>query len=96
MDQGRTTNAPAIHIIPHEVVAMHHMTGVRYNEVELVRKFQGHSHWHRMGDEGRQNYIAHIKENGGARRMDVGMDVFGITDYWSGEFSELYRRTMNV
>jgi len=67
-------------------VYLHHMVGVRYNQRELERKFEGHSFW-MAPKKNKKNYIKSILELQEGS-YDVVPDQFGILDYWEKEWYE--------
>jgi len=92
-DTERTVDAKTFMVLPEQVLIMHHMNTVRYNRTELLRKFQGHSHFMRLGKQVEEGYVCNI-DTINRDETCTAVDDFGILDYWQGEFKELYERTM--
>lgn len=69
-------------------LALHHYTFVRVNDVELRRKYQGHGHLNRVGTE--QDFL-HKVYGYGPDELETVPDVFGIQEYWEGEFRQWLR-----
>lgn len=95
LDQGRTVNVKEAFVISPKICAMHHMTCVRYNRIELMRKFEGHSHWNRLGEIKRNDYVNSLEEYAQQNYDELEKDQFGILEYWRTEFKKLYEETMN-
>lgn len=90
IDHERTCDASEFVVLRPDEVIMHHMTAVRYNKTELDRKFQGHSHFMRLGQQATQQYVDMIQcANTDPAYMDTN-DQFGIEAYWAGEFKKWY------
>jgi hypothetical protein len=83
LDHERTCTTIHYKILSCEELMMHHFTAVRYNQKEMERKYQGHSHFIRTGQ---------MVSEANADRYDTVGDIFGIVKYWETEFKELYER----
>jgi len=79
-----------------EEIVMHHMTAVRFNEAELRRKFEGHSHWSGLGKDQREQWLERMRRPDLAGEYKAVADQFGIEQYWRDEFSGLYKATMGA
>jgi len=85
-DMGRTVeNVKTWYIYDAKKIVMHHYTLVRYDELEMKRKYQGHGHCHRIGSlEQFLKWTKRFKPE----EMEQVPDYFGILDYWNGEFQQ--------
>lgn len=95
MDLSRTVISDDYTILTKEEMIMHHMTAVRFNKKELRRKFQGHSHFMRIGQDGFNKYenaIYNADKNDAYLKLDE--DKFGIIKYWKEEFQDFYKYYM--
>lgn len=93
LDLSRTIETSNFIVIPSNIICMHHMTGVRFNELELQRKFQGHAHFLGEGSSGRSDYIQRMR-NPNKDIYDEVPDRFGILEYWKNEFTPFYQKYM--
>jgi hypothetical protein len=91
VDMSRTVSAEKIVILSPEELVMHHMTGVRYNEKELARKFQGHTHFCDAGQGNALKFTKAIEESS-IDSLQVTTDHFGILQYWQNEYKTYYGR----
>jgi len=89
MDMSRTVVSKSVKVLKENQLVMHHMTGVRYNQVERDRKFQGHSHFNLTGKGNRDKFIENIT-NPSAQSFVIVPDRFGVLDYWQKEFGRIY------
>jgi len=94
LDYARTVPARSPYICKENELVMHHFTGVRFNEVELRRKFEGHSHFIRLGEAGQEDYIKNRVLNPPEGVYQIVPDQFGIQSYWDNEFKTFYERYM--
>lgn len=85
LDMSRTVLSNEFYVANENELVMHHMTGVRFNEMEMMRKYQGHSHYAGEG-KGTENMYAEVDP---MRYVHV-LDIFGIRDYWEKEFVKYY------
>ena len=69
---------------------MHHMTYVRYNERELMRKFEGHGHFVRLDKGDIMKYRKRIESMSNESFITV-KDQFGILPYWKKGFSKIWK-----
>jgi hypothetical protein len=88
LDHERTCIAMNNLKFPTQQLMMHHMSVVRYNVTELHRKFQGHSHYMRLGQTAVDACFKLVEE--AKARCDEVLDQFGIVEYWKNEFGGLY------
>jgi len=89
MDMSRTVASRSVKVTNESQLAMHHMTGVRYNPVEIDRKFQGHSHFNLTGKGDRDKFRIAIT-NPSAQSFITVPDTFGVLNYWQKEFGRIY------
>lgn len=87
-DHERTIETSSFKILSRTELLMHHFTAVRYNQDELKRKFQGHSHFMRLGDKAVNDYSQMIGEAQAGGKYDAVEDVFGIQHYWNDGFAQ--------
>ena len=85
LDLSRTVNAESFYVVSSEHLVMHHMTGVRYNDDEIKRKYQGHSHFAGNGKGQENRYI-----EADPKIYSRVLDIFGIQEYWKEEFWRYY------
>jgi len=73
-----------------EELTMHHMTCVRFNKRELLRKYEGHPHF--IKKEGSlKNYLKSI-EDFPIEQLEKVDDKFKILEYWKSEFGDIYNK----
>jgi len=95
VDYSRTVKAKNFHIFNKDDVIMHHMTGVRYNKLEMKRKFQGHSHFNGSGEKDKKAFLEFVNSVN-ELKYDKVEDKFGILKYWKDEFTPFYNKYMMV
>ena len=71
-----------------ELILMHHMTRVRYNQNELNEKYKHHPCFFQHDY---QSVIDDINTVADSNEKDI----FGIASYWENEFSEIYNNYTN-
>jgi len=91
VDMSRTVNAKQVMVLSPDELVMHHMTGVRYNEEEMTRKFQGHTHFCHDG-QGVANDFRKLVSNVSMESYESTPDHFQILSYWEKEFKRYYAR----
>jgi len=85
-DGGRTIeDVKTWRIYKEQELVMHHYTFVRYNDVEMHRKYCGNGHAQRMG--GVENFLKWTKRFS-SEELETVPDSFGILNYWNGEFQQ--------
>jgi hypothetical protein len=89
LDLSRTVSTNNYYIFNPDDLVMHHFTGVRFNEIEIERKFQGHSHYMRMNESNRLDFYKILKGVDSSNYIQVE-DQFNILKYWNTEFSNIY------
>lgn len=89
VDMSRTVDAKKTVVLPSSELIMHHMTGVRYNEEEMTRKFQGHTHYNLKGLGNAKKFAAQMSA-ASADTYEKVDDIFGIVSYWKNEFGVKY------
>ena len=87
LDLGRTCLTNDFAVLKADELVVHHMTGVRYDDDELRRKFQGHSHFCRKGQGHSDKYVQHISSLTEDSYEPVP-DQFGVLEYWRDEFKQ--------
>lgn len=95
IDLARTVNAETFKIFSDKEILMHHFTGVRFNKKELIRKFEGHSHFIRLGEAGVEEYLERVLYPDMKTYEVISNDIFGVKSYWENEFKLFYERYMN-
>jgi hypothetical protein len=86
VDLGRTIfPVERYTVLATDALVLHHFTSVRINETELRRKYQGHGHLNRVGTVG--DFVNKVYGYSPDDLEEVP-DVFGIQDYWKGEFQQ--------
>ncbi len=89
VDMGRTVYpVGTFKVLTESELALHHFTSVRINDEELRRKYQGHGHLNRVGTV--DDFMAKVRSYSPDELQEVP-DVFGIQDYWKGEFQQWMR-----
>lgn len=96
MDLGRTVLTPRYKILYSDELVMHHFTGTRYNAKEVKRKFEGHSHFTRLGTSEQNTYIQRIMNPEPVLYDKVREDCFGILRYWETEWKLFYEQYENL
>ena len=94
MDTGRTVRANSFEVLSPKQIIMHHFTAVRFCRLEMIRKFQGHSHFTRLGGKEKEVYMNKIYNADSDQEYEKIEDIFGVQKYWNEEFRSFYNMCM--
>lgn len=87
---GERTSRPVktFKVFKPEELLMHHMTVVRYDRTELLRKYDGHPHFIRQG--ALKQYLQWV-DAFPDEQLETVHDAFGVQQYWDTKFKDIVK-----